>query len=217
MSDPFEIFTLGWEDGNHTIHLYSIDSFGNSNHSWYFFTMDATLPEVISSTPSNNSINVSLSNTVTIVFSEPMNRVGFENHMSISPSIPFSIEWNNNGTVCSISFIGEKLTKKTTYNLIIKSNIADVNGNHMTSDFILVFTTEDTQPDSNEFIIIEILIVLLFGIKRKKSQKSPDSKDEPIALEEVEEGKSEGSEGGEVRFQLPPNDLKPLSPPPPPR
>jgi parallel beta-helix repeat protein len=56
ISDPFNICTLGWQDGNYTILINAIDLAGNSNSSLFFFTIDSTNPMIILSTPANNSV-----------------------------------------------------------------------------------------------------------------------------------------------------------------
>lgn len=232
ISDPFNITVTEWAEGHHVIQINAVDMAENSNSLCFYFTIDTISPYVITTNPSNNSQDVDINTIIIINFSEPMNQTGIENYLYLTPDVTFTPQWNQNGTICSISFIGAKQTKKTTYNLVIKSNVTDINGNPLASDFVLVFTTEDIPSDSNGSIIMDgedldwfllllviiiavILIVLLIGIKRKKSQKSPDSNDEPITMEETEEGKSEGPEGAQVSFKLPPDDLKPLPPPPP--
>jgi transcription initiation factor IIF auxiliary subunit/DNA-directed RNA polymerase subunit RPC12/RpoP len=55
LSDPFDISTLGWTDGDFTIQINTIDLAGNSNSSWYFISIDSTSPAIILNTPQNNS------------------------------------------------------------------------------------------------------------------------------------------------------------------
>ncbi|UCE36509.1 MAG: right-handed parallel beta-helix repeat-containing protein [Thermoplasmata archaeon] len=56
LSDPFDISTSGWLDGDYTIQINTVDLVGNSNSSWYFFTVDTTLPQIILNTPENNAV-----------------------------------------------------------------------------------------------------------------------------------------------------------------
>jgi DNA-directed RNA polymerase subunit RPC12/RpoP len=55
LSDPFNISTLGWSDGDYTIQINTMDLAGNLNISWYFITLDSTSPAIILNTPLNNS------------------------------------------------------------------------------------------------------------------------------------------------------------------
>jgi transcription initiation factor IIF auxiliary subunit len=55
LSDPFDISTLGWADGDYTIQINAIDMAGNLNSSWYFISLDSTSPIIILNTPQNNS------------------------------------------------------------------------------------------------------------------------------------------------------------------
>jgi DNA-directed RNA polymerase subunit RPC12/RpoP len=55
LSDPFNISTLGWSDGDYTIQINTMDLAGNSNISGYFITLDSTSPAIILNTPLNNS------------------------------------------------------------------------------------------------------------------------------------------------------------------
>jgi parallel beta-helix repeat protein len=56
LSDPFNISTLGWADGDYTIQINTMDLAGNSNSSWYFISLDSTSPAIILNTPQNNSV-----------------------------------------------------------------------------------------------------------------------------------------------------------------
>jgi parallel beta-helix repeat protein len=56
LSDPYNISTIGWPDGECTIQINAIDQIGNSNSSWFTFIIDSTLPHIIINSPLNNSI-----------------------------------------------------------------------------------------------------------------------------------------------------------------
>jgi parallel beta-helix repeat protein len=56
LTDPFNISTSGWLDGDYTVQINAQDEAGNSNSSWYFFTLDSASPIIILTTPGNNSI-----------------------------------------------------------------------------------------------------------------------------------------------------------------
>lgn len=179
-SAPFNIFTANWVDGNYSIRIIASDSFGNINSSWYLFSVDATFPEVISVTPSDNSYDVPIDTTIILIFSEPIDITDFEDHISFVPYVWFKTHWNENRTKLSITFGEIKPKGDTEYHLIIKSNVTDVNGNRMKSDFEMVFTTEATPFDLNNvtwiwillFIIIILIIILTLFLIKKKGKKS---------------------------------------------
>ncbi|UCF07273.1 MAG: Ig-like domain-containing protein, partial [Thermoplasmata archaeon] len=54
-SSPFNITTSGWPDGEYNITINTMDLAGNSNSSWYLFTLDSTKPFIILNSPQNNS------------------------------------------------------------------------------------------------------------------------------------------------------------------
>ena len=56
LSDPFNISTVGWQDGEYKVQINAIDLLGNSNSSWYIFTIDSFKPMIILNSPINNSI-----------------------------------------------------------------------------------------------------------------------------------------------------------------
>jgi parallel beta-helix repeat protein len=53
--EPFDMNTHGWRDGNYKINIHAADVNGNSNSSWFFFTIDSTPPSLTDITPSSNS------------------------------------------------------------------------------------------------------------------------------------------------------------------
>jgi hypothetical protein len=56
MSLPYNISTKAWADKEYLIKLYAIDYAGNSNSSWFSFTIDSTKPAVLLTSPANNSV-----------------------------------------------------------------------------------------------------------------------------------------------------------------
>ncbi len=55
-SDPYDLSTGGWTDGNYTVQINALDLVGNLNSSWYFFTIDSNPPTIILNAPGNNSV-----------------------------------------------------------------------------------------------------------------------------------------------------------------
>jgi parallel beta-helix repeat protein len=56
ISDPYDISTSTWTDGDYTVLIEALDLVGNTNSSWYFFTLDSTVPDILLITPGNNTI-----------------------------------------------------------------------------------------------------------------------------------------------------------------
>jgi parallel beta-helix repeat protein len=54
--NPFDITTTGWTDGDYTVQISTADLAGNSNSSWYIFTVDSSPPTITLNSPINNSI-----------------------------------------------------------------------------------------------------------------------------------------------------------------
>ncbi len=55
ISEPFNISTTAWKDGNYTIQFNAIDLAGNSNSSQYLFTLDSVKPIILLASPGNNT------------------------------------------------------------------------------------------------------------------------------------------------------------------
>jgi parallel beta-helix repeat protein len=146
--NPFDISTGGWINGGYTVWINAQDIAGNQNTSEFYFIIDTILPFVISTELIDHSINVSINATLTITFSEPMNYINVENFLSLSPSEDFNLSWDLTRTKMSFSF-ANNLREGTTYTLIIDSNMTDLAGNPMDSDFVLVFTTVELDFDND--------------------------------------------------------------------
>jgi parallel beta-helix repeat protein len=56
MIEPYNISTTNWTDGNYTVKINMVDLAGNSNSSWFFFTIDSVSPAIWFNPILNNSI-----------------------------------------------------------------------------------------------------------------------------------------------------------------
>jgi hypothetical protein len=56
LTDPFEINTTTWDDGEHLVELEAMDRAGNINFSWFNFTIDSKAPKIMLSSPDNESV-----------------------------------------------------------------------------------------------------------------------------------------------------------------
>jgi parallel beta-helix repeat protein len=146
LETDYLINTSSWIDGHYIISVKAMDSAYNRATVWFEVTINSTLdmvpPKVLSTIPVNDSGDIDINTTITISFSEPMNRTGVEENISLIPSNEYNIEWNEIGTNLSISFETNNLAYNITYMLTIYSQITDVQGNPMDSNFTLIFTTK---------------------------------------------------------------------------
>jgi outer membrane protein assembly factor BamB len=119
------------------------DTSGNSlasPFSWNFTTgeePDTTPPTVINNTPSG--IDAELDTSVSITFSEPMNRPSVENAFSIDPSIEGALGWSGNEMIFTPSL---NYDYHTEYTVTVSTAAEDLAGNSMTSSFSWSFTTD---------------------------------------------------------------------------
>jgi hypothetical protein len=143
---PYNLYTKYLHEDYYNITVRAIDAAENEAVIWFDIYIDQktdyTPPEVISTIPSNRSNEVKTNTTMIITFSEPMSQINIEFYISCTPHVEFDLEWDVTKTILYISFENSNLKKATTYTLRIDSQIEDVNGNSMESDFILIFTTE---------------------------------------------------------------------------
>jgi parallel beta-helix repeat protein len=146
LSYPYIINTSGWSNGSYKIFIKAEDFAGNSNIKWFEINIDGISPQIISTSPLHNSIDIDLNATITLIFSEPIDQQNVENFITIAPFINYELYWDSTRTILTISFTNNNLTKGTTYSISVGSQVTDINGNSMESDFILVFTTKSAAP-----------------------------------------------------------------------
>jgi parallel beta-helix repeat protein len=146
---PYEIDTTHIPDGLYSIRIKANDTVGNEAMIWFRVTIDAILPFVDHTFPSNRSDDVAIDSTIVITFNEPMNTSNVNIYLSFSPSADFTYYWGTNNKDLYISFESSNLDRGVTYTLIIDSQISDANGNPMEGDFILTFTTEALDTDDD--------------------------------------------------------------------
>lgn len=95
LSSPFSIDTSSWEDGDFIIEVYAIDLVGNSNTSWYTFTLNDTLvPTIALNSPQNGSIISPGTIIDLIIFDKNLRNVNYslDGAMNIPLESPFDID-----------------------------------------------------------------------------------------------------------------------------
>jgi parallel beta-helix repeat protein len=215
--EPYTIDTSNWTNGIHTVSIITNDTLGNEIEEELEVEIDAIAPTVISTSPTNNAKNVKINTTITIIFSEQMNRSNVSYYIIIhlaEPLINLNLTWDASGTILTISFYPGNLSGGTKYRIVINSQIHDINGTPMSADYELEFTTVSLDPSTDFFgtgidgmasglillILAVIIASILLGILLSKGKK----KTEPAEEEQ------------QAELPPPPMKEKQLPPPPPP-
>ncbi|MFH1231523.1 MAG: Ig-like domain-containing protein [Planctomycetota bacterium] len=131
-----------------TVSTAAKDLAGNSiaiQYQWSFTTAapDTTPPTVLSVSPSNNSIDVSVSTNISVTFSEAMNQSTAQGAFSISPSVSGAFSWT--GNIMTFDPTGN-LTYSTLYTCTISNAATDLAGNNIASQYQWSFTTSALSP-----------------------------------------------------------------------
>jgi hypothetical protein len=142
LSSPYEIDTSDWTDGLHKVTIFANDTTGNNMTYWFEVTVDAVLPTILYTDPEIGMEGVAPNSSITITFSEPMNKSDIGNYLVISPHEDLISQWNQDGTALTISSASDVFMEDTYYELTLSHQISDVNGNQMDSDYQLTFTTK---------------------------------------------------------------------------
>ncbi|HVN24441.1 MAG TPA: FG-GAP-like repeat-containing protein [Syntrophorhabdales bacterium] len=142
--------SLPFPDGTYTVTMSTgVRDFGGislvSPYTWSF-TIDTTVPYVVSTTPANGAIGVGVSPTITTTFSEDMDpaTVGLWYYFSIrdenSQLIGGSVTYSNRTATYSTQ--GIILHRGKTYTATIGTGATDLAGNHLSSDYTWSFSIE---------------------------------------------------------------------------
>lgn len=138
----------------------AIDAAGNPLSAAYSATfttedppaVDIIPPEIIYTNPEEGELGVPTTASVYIVFSEPMNTDSVEAAVTISPVVgATNYYWTYNDTVLEVEFVG--LLEGTLYTVTVTTVAEDVEGNPMSADFTLHFTTFAPGADTTRPVI----------------------------------------------------------------
>ncbi|MEJ5285713.1 MAG: hypothetical protein CH6_3225 [Candidatus Kapaibacterium sp.] len=108
---------------------------------------DRTPPKIVEFSPANFTTNFN-ENEIYIKFSKWMERGSVVNSIFLNPPLKYEIKWS--GKKMYIRF-PEKLPENTTFNLVLGTNSADLDGNKFEQPFTLVFST-GTKIDSGRIV-----------------------------------------------------------------
>lgn len=111
---------------------------------------DIQKPTVVSSLPSNDAVSISPSVNPNVTFSEKMtqNTINTNNIILTQGGnvITATIDYNDSNYTATVTPI-ENLSYDTVYNLKIKTNVTDSNGQALEAEQVIAFTTA-SQPDT---------------------------------------------------------------------
>jgi hypothetical protein len=93
--------------------------------------------------------------TITIFFSEPMNRTSVENAFSISGNVTGSFSWDGN----NMTFTPDSLAPNTYYTVVIGTDAMDVWNNSLEAPISFSFTTQSVTDSASSSIVIIILAI----------------------------------------------------------
>jgi parallel beta-helix repeat protein len=136
--------------GNFEITLTVIDKAGNpaSDTLWINVTKLVIIrPEVKNAFPLNNSKDVPINKTVTIIFTIPMDKDSVESELKIEPSVIYVISWTGDDNEFNIIF-PNKLAYGTNYTITIGPTMGATGGILEDAPFILKFTTKKESVSS---------------------------------------------------------------------
>jgi hypothetical protein len=105
---------------------------------------DTTPPDVSSTDPANNAINVPVYGTLKISFSEGMKRDLAQNAFSINPSASGAFNWDGDILIYTPS---GPLALSTKYSVTIGTGAKDLAGNPLASPYTFTFTTSAVASD----------------------------------------------------------------------
>ncbi len=132
------------DDTHYTFEISSGEDLGGNSlvglpYSFSFDTRDLTPPEIISTNPNDNAEDVSITTTISITFSEEMNKQSVEDAIS-APFSHGTPSWSGNTITLDPT---SNLDYLTDYAVTIGTSAKDTAGNSLSSIFSFSFTTEE--------------------------------------------------------------------------
>ena len=130
------ILDLGYRDlaGN----TYSL------RHHWAFVTERA--PTLTGSTPADNDTGVDPAAYFSLDFTREMNPASLRSALAFSPGVSFNVRLDQTDSRRAIVAPSQLLQPNTVYQVTISTNALDVNGNRLSRDQTVRFTTGPTRP-----------------------------------------------------------------------
>ena len=122
----------------------------SSPYKFWFITQgvpppppDIYPPHITYIYPSNGSVNINISQMITISFNESMNHSAAESAITLTPSIPLTASWS--GFTLQLTHT-VKFTKSTNYTLVVDKKAKDLADNALDQVYTIFFRTEVAPP-----------------------------------------------------------------------
>jgi hypothetical protein len=141
------ITLTGLSEGAHTLSVIGRDVAGNwqaeGSATSYSWTIDTTVPTIISYTPSDNAVGVDPTGNITVTFSEPVTIISSDVELkksgaTVAVAAAVTFDSINNKATIDPSVI---LDNNSTYTMIVKTSVADLAGNGLAQEKTWSFTT----------------------------------------------------------------------------
>jgi hypothetical protein len=123
---------------------------GVTTNPFFFTTGDFTSPFVITTTPDNGGADVLVTTTVSITFSEEMNKQSVEDGLVCD--FTYAAVWDGNTLVLTPT---SQLQKSTLYTIKISTGAKDLAENHIEEEYSFGFTTE-SPVITNQAPVVEV-------------------------------------------------------------
>jgi WD40 repeat protein len=126
------------------------DPAGNTavlRHHWSFVTEGP--PAFAGSAPANGETGVDPAAYLTMDFSRDMNGPSLQQAINISPPVPFSVRLNATDGRRAIIAPSTLLQPSTAYTIAVTSTALDADGNRLSADLSIAFTTGPIRPLHN--------------------------------------------------------------------
>lgn len=97
LAPPFDIDTADWDDGNYTVKILAIDTYDNTNTTWFKFSIDSILPKITLNSPQNNSM-IKIDTEIDLTISDVnLNQVTYSKNSGVANPLfpPYNINTND--------------------------------------------------------------------------------------------------------------------------
>ncbi len=106
-SPPYNLNMSQWSDGEYTISIYADDKAGNFNERWFVFTKDVISPEIILTSPENDSLLLEASTIDFDISDDNLNSVSYSTNQGSfktfeSPYDIYTTEWEDGEYIITI-------------------------------------------------------------------------------------------------------------------
>lgn len=119
----------------------------SAEKTWSFITAvapDTTPPTITIKAPASNATGVSTNTSVSVTFDEKVDRDSLQSGFSLqgpNGTIPTTLQYDSSVSLTATLQPGSDLDFATTYQVVLRSGVADISGNHLPADVVWSFTT----------------------------------------------------------------------------